>query len=143
MSTVAAPAETAAVPDLATPAKKRRGAAGENRSTPLGLGIRYALLILSLAIVLMPVYVLLVTSFKDASQVSPVRTWYLPTSLDFTNWKNAFDTLAPALGRSLSLVIPSSIISAMLGSANGFVLSRWRFPGANVVFTFILFDVGN
>ena len=29
----------------------------------------------------------------------------------------------------------------MLGSANGFVLSKWRFPGANVVFTLILFGM--
>ena len=43
--------------------------------------------------------------------------------------------------RSLQLVIPAALISAMLGSANGFVLSKWRFPGANVVFTLILFGM--
>ncbi|MDO5746185.1 MAG: carbohydrate ABC transporter permease [Actinomycetaceae bacterium] len=111
------------------------------RSTAVGKAIRYLILIVSLAIILMPVYVLFVTSFKDASQVSPARTWYLPTSFDLTNWRNAFDDLYPAILRSLSMVIPSSIISAMLGSANGFVLSRWRFPGANVVFTFLLFGM--
>ena len=128
----------------AKPARKFRKSqeiSAVERSGPVGLSIRYLLLIISLALILMPVYILLVTSFKDASQVSPARTWYLPTSLDFTNWQNAFNDLAPALGRSLSLVIPSSIISAMLGSANGFVLSRWRFPGANVVFTFLLFGM--
>ncbi|AZA14358.1 carbohydrate ABC transporter permease [Corynebacterium choanae] len=123
-------------------ATKRRGSgAAQHRSTGIGTAIRYALLIFSLAIVLMPVYVLLVTSFKDPSQVSPSRTWYLPTSLDFSNWVNAFHDLAPAMGRSLMMVIPASIISAILGSMNGFVLSRWRFPGANVVFTFILFGM--
>jgi len=29
----------------------------------------------------------------------------------------------------------------MLGAMNGFVLSRWRFPGANVVFTLMLFGM--
>lgn len=29
----------------------------------------------------------------------------------------------------------------MLGSANGFVLSKWRFPGSNAVFTLILFGM--
>jgi len=39
------------------------------------------------------------------------------------------------------MVIPASIISSMLGSMNGFVLSKWRFPGADVVFTLILFGM--
>lgn len=38
-------------------------------------------------------------------------------------------------------MIPSSLISAMPGSANGFVLSKWRFPGSNAVFTLILFGM--
>ena len=29
----------------------------------------------------------------------------------------------------------------MLGSLNGFVLSKWRFPGADFVFTFFLFGM--
>lgn len=118
-----------------------KATAQPHKSRSWGTAVRYLLLIVSLAIVLMPVYVLFVTSFKNAAEVAPSRTWYLPDHLDFTNWKNAWDALAPALGRSLTLVIPSSIISAILGSANGFVLSRWRFPGSNVVFTFILFGM--
>lgn len=39
------------------------------------------------------------------------------------------------------MVVPSAIIAAMLGSMNGFVLSRWRFPHANLVFTLILFGM--
>ena len=33
------------------------------------------------------------------------------------------------------------MISSMLGAMNGFVLSRWRFPGANLVFTLMLFGM--
>ena len=43
--------------------------------------------------------------------------------------------------RSLSLAVPAAIISSLIGSANGFVLARWRFPGANLVFAFILFGM--
>src|SRR5665647_3605446 len=39
----------------------------------------------------------------------------------------------------VAMVVPASIISAMLGSMNGFVLSKWRFRGATLVFTLILF----
>ncbi|MDO5729319.1 MAG: carbohydrate ABC transporter permease [Actinomycetaceae bacterium] len=111
------------------------------RTTPAGKAIRYALLIFSLAIVLIPVYVLFITSFKGVGDADPSRTWFLPQTWEFSNWTKAWNDLSPALVRTLMMVIPSSIISAMLGSANGFVLSRWRFPGANVVFTLILFGM--
>lgn len=118
------------------------GSVGRKRAgATLSTVIRYALLIFFLAIVLMPVYVLLITSFKGAGEADPSRTWYFPTQWDTTNWTRAWEALSGGLIRSLMLVIPSSIISAMLGSANGFVLSRWRFPGANVVFTLILFGM--
>lgn len=111
------------------------------RTTPAGKAVRYALLIFSLAIVLIPVYVLFITSFKGVGDADPSRTWFLPQTWEFSNWSKAWNDLSPALVRTLMMVIPSSIISAMLGSANGFVLSRWRFPGANVVFTLILFGM--
>jgi len=106
-----------------------------------GRVVRYVLLLASLIFVLIPVYVLFVTSFKNGAEASPATTWYLPDSWDTTNWVNAWNELKGGLVRSLMLVIPSSFISAMLGSANGFVLSKWRFPGANVVFTLILFGM--
>jgi glucose/mannose transport system permease protein len=42
---------------------------------------------------------------------------------------------------SLILAIPSALISSIMGAANGFVLAKWRFPGADVVFPLILFGM--
>lgn len=103
--------------------------------------VRYVFLLLSVIFVLIPVYVLVVTSFKDGAEASPTTTWLLPEHWDIGNWVSAWSQLKGGLVRSLLLVVPSAIISAMLGSANGFVLSKWRFPGANVVFTLILFGM--
>ena len=49
--------------------------------------------------------------------------------------------LLPFLKNSLKLVIPATLISTVLGSLNGFVLSRWRFPGSEIVFLFLLFGM--
>jgi glucose/mannose transport system permease protein len=103
--------------------------------------LRYAVLLLFLCIVLMPAYVLLVTSFKGVGDATPSRAWLLPREWQFEGWKHAWEVLAPALGRTFSMVIPAAVISSMLGSMNGFVLSRWRFPGADLVFTLILFGM--
>lgn len=106
-----------------------------------GRAVRSLLLIVSLAVVLIPVYVLVITSFKNGAEADPSSTWFLPEHWDTSNWSKAWNELSGGLVRSLALVIPSSLLSAMLGSANGFVLSKWRFPGANAVFTLILFGM--
>jgi glucose/mannose transport system permease protein len=61
--------------------------------------------------------------------------------LSFEGWTAAWNELSPALGRTLLIAIPGAAISSMLGAMNGFVLSRWRFPGANLVFTLMLFGM--
>ena len=42
---------------------------------------------------------------------------------------------------SLYLVIPATVLSALLGALNGYVLSKWRFKGSEIIFTFILFGM--
>lgn len=103
--------------------------------------VRYLLLFVSIVIVLIPVYVLIITSFKGVGDADPSRTWALPREWSTTNWAKAWTSLWPAVMRTFALVIPASLISAILGSANGYVLSKWRFPGSNVVFTLILFGM--
>ncbi|MDN6302867.1 MAG: carbohydrate ABC transporter permease [Brachybacterium sp.] len=103
--------------------------------------MRYLLLLMGLLVVLIPVYVLFITSFKGVGDATPARAWLLPSEWTLENWRAAWEQLAPSIGRSVMMVVPSTIISATLGCLNGFVLSRWRFPGADVVFTLILFGM--
>ncbi|WP_166844413.1 carbohydrate ABC transporter permease [Isoptericola sp. BMS4] len=117
------------------------GARGGRARFSRGRTVRYAVLLLFVVIVLIPVYVLFVTSFKGAGDAAPARAWNLPQLWTTENWQTAWTTLGPAIGRSLQMVIPAAIISAMLGSLNGYVLSRWSFKGANIVFTLILFGM--
>ncbi|WP_017177122.1 carbohydrate ABC transporter permease [Actinomyces timonensis] len=130
-----------ALATTSTASRASRASAAPSAPRRLSLILRYALLLASVILVLIPVYVLLVTSFKSAVEADPTRTWFLPARWSTDNWAKAWDALSGGLLRSLALVIPSSLISAMLGSANGFVLSKWRFPGANIVFTLILFGM--
>lgn len=119
---------------------KSKGSPSRSRFGP-GRVLRYSVLLISLAIVLIPVYVLLITKFKGVGDADPSRTWALPTQWTLDNWRDAWTTLSPSLLRTLQMVVPAALISALLGSMNGFVLSRWRFPGANIVFTLILFGM--
>jgi len=104
-------------------------------------GVKYALLIFFLLVVLIPAYVLIVTSFKSFGEALSPNRWALPRGLSLEGWSAAWSELSPALGRTLLIAIPGAAISSMLGAMNGFVLSRWRFPGANVIFTLMLFGM--
>jgi glucose/mannose transport system permease protein len=102
---------------------------------------KLALLLLFVVLFLIPIYVLLVTSFKPLAEADPSRAWSLPTQWTGEGWSAAWTALAPALWNSVQLAVPGAIISAVLGSMNGFVLSKWRFPGADVVYMLFLFGM--
>ncbi|GIF18042.1 glucose/mannose transport system permease protein [Actinoplanes tereljensis] len=132
MTTVSAP--PAAVESLAPRVRPRR-------SFGPGSIIKYALAIFFLIVVLMPLYVLIVTSFKAGSDIGVTSQWNLPTHWTTASWGKAWTALRPSFIRTFELAIPVAVISSLIGAANGFVLSRWRFPGADVVFTMILFGM--
>jgi len=103
--------------------------------------VRYGLLIAFVIIMLMPLYVLVVTSFKNGSAIGVNGQWNLPTSWTLKSWDKAWERLHDSFLRTFELAIPVALISSFVGAANGFVLSRWLFPGADVVFTLILFGM--
>ncbi len=103
--------------------------------------LRYLALFALVCLFLIPVYVLLVTAFKDPKQVSPSRMWELPESLSVESFRTVWPEMRTGFRNSIVLAVPASIISSMLGAANGFVLSKWRFPGADFVFPLILFGM--
>jgi len=107
----------------------------------VGKTVQYGLLMFFLSFFLIPIYVVLVTSLKPLDQVSLQTMWDLPTGIDVANYVLAWEKLGPSLGNSLLLVIPGALIAALLGSLNGYVLSKWKFPGSEVIFTLILFGM--
>jgi glucose/mannose transport system permease protein len=90
---------------------------------------------------LMPVYVLLVTGLKGFTEVSLDRMWDLPSGLHFDSFENAYRALDSNLANSFRMVIPATIFSCLLGSINGYVLTKWRFPGSDVLFFVLLFGM--
>ena len=103
--------------------------------------VRYVLLVVFGLFVLLPMYVLLVTSFKASGDVTPDQAWSLPRTLSVGGWSYAWEQLAPPLFRSIILAICAAVFSSILGSLNGFVFARWQFPMATTVFTLFLFGM--
>jgi len=102
----------------------------------------YIILIALAIFYLLPIYLMLLTSFKSISQVDLKTMWTLPTTgLHIDNFLAGFKQLAPNIKNSLVMVIPEAILSALLGSLNGYLLAKWKFRGSNLVFTLILFGM--
>jgi glucose/mannose transport system permease protein len=120
---------------LEAPPRRRRWRGA--RSTAL----KYMALLVFAIIILTPAYVLIVTSFKGFAETDPTHAWNLPGVWTLDAWRDAWHDLSPYLKNSFKLAIPATILSTILGSLNGFVLSKWRFPGADLVFTFFLFGM--
>lgn len=109
----------------------------------------YVTLVLAAAAFLLPVYLLLITGMKSFAEVSLATMWNLPSGIHFDSFQKAWFGQESAGIRGLNsnfwnsilLAIPATIGSALLGSVNGYVLSKWKFRGADLLFTLMLFGM--
>lgn len=90
---------------------------------------------------LIPFYVIFITSFKSVTEATLDNIWLLPGTIDLSGYKEAFIKLYPNLLNTIYVVFPGTIISAFLGSFNGYLLAKWKFRGSDTLFTLILFGM--
>jgi glucose/mannose transport system permease protein len=127
----------------------RVGTASGAQPLRLGRVLIYAILLGFVILYLLPVYVLLVTGLKSLAEVSLERMWDLPRGFSLESFRAAWlgderaaiQGLADNFLNSVLLAVPATLISALLGSLNGYVLTKWRFRGAGLLFPAILFGM--
>lgn len=119
------------------------------RLNPARMGI-YLLLVMFALVFLVPVYVVLASSLKTFTEVQDLsRLWSPPASLHLETFRSAWfgipdkglRGLGPNIMNSIYLTVPATIVSSMLGSLNGYVLCKWKFRGADVIFPLMLFGM--
>jgi len=103
--------------------------------------VAYVLLIALAVFFLLPMFAIVVTSLKSFNEVSRSTLWELPKAPTLEAFGSAFEVLAPSFLNSVLLVVPATVLSAALGSLNGYVLSKWKFRGANLIFALLLFGM--
>ena len=129
-------AVTAARPLAAIPAAHR---ARPRRR--IGHYVVVALLLAAMAFYLAPIYVMVVNGLKDKSYMTLADMWKLPRELSGGGFGAGWDALRPNLWNSFLMVIPSTILSSLLGAVNGYLFSKWKFRGSDVIFTLVLFGM--
>ena len=97
---------------------------------------------------LAPMYVMIVTSFKSMEEIRKGNLMMLPKEFLLDAWKIAwggrgYDAgdvfLRPFFWNSTKMVVPAVVISTFLGAINGYILTKWRFKGDNIIFLLFLF----
>jgi glucose/mannose transport system permease protein len=102
----------------------------------------YAILLALALFYLLPIYLMVLTGVKPFNEVDLKTMWALPTGgLHIENFIAGYKQLAPNLKNSLIMVIPEAILSSLLGSLNGYLLSKWKFRGSDLIFSLILFGM--
>ncbi|HEX4200196.1 MAG TPA: carbohydrate ABC transporter permease [Chthoniobacterales bacterium] len=98
-------------------------------------------LCLFLLVFLMPLYLMVITGLKDATNVSLSSMWNLPAYLSGGGFSEAWKRLWPSMVNSLFMTTPATIISAILGAVNGYVFSKCKFKGSNLLFIAFAFGM--
>lgn len=110
----------------------------------------YGILFIFALIYVVPLIVVILNSLRVQEEIARTGLIALPSSLQFGAWGQAWDTFC--LGgtcegmkryffNSLWMTVPATIISTALGAINGYILSKWRFPGSELLFTGMLLGV--
>ena len=112
-----------------------------NGKEQFALVFKYISLSILFVIAILPIYIMVINSVKGVTGVTQSAAFVPPSKLDFSAWKPVWDNLKVSLGRTAFFVFQSSIISAIIGSINGFVFAKWRFRGSNIIFMLFLFGM--
>jgi glucose/mannose transport system permease protein len=128
-------------------ASSARSAHKHSSFTAGRLGV-YALLITSAAFFLLPLYVMVATSMKPMAEIRLGNLFTLPSQATLEPWIQAWSSACTGLEcrgiqvgfwNSVSIAVPSTVISIFFGALNGYALSFWRVKWAGWLFGILMF----
>jgi len=112
--------------------------------------IVYAALIVLAILFLVPLGVVIVNSLRSNQEIAATSLIAWPTQVVFSNYAQAWNKfcmaehcwgIEPYMLNSLTLTIPATIISTLLGALAGYSISLWRFRGDQFVFAVVTLGI--
>lgn len=135
--------EALEIPDLD---RKRAKSAGQIL-TRVAL---YTVLLVLAALILMPLAVIILNSFRFNDDILRESFIGWPSRFTLENWPVAWGEacinaactgVKPYFWASMLMVVPATLISTAIGLINGFALTKWKIPFADLVFVGITVGV--
>lgn len=121
---------------------------GRQTSKVVLRAILYVLLALFALFYLMPLFVMVTTSLKSLDEIRTGDLISLPREVTLDAWRTAWsgactgiqcEGMRPYFWNSVLIAIPAVFLSTLIGALNGYVVAQWRFRGANLFFSLMLF----
>ncbi|CAM3737338.1 carbohydrate ABC transporter permease [Roseateles saccharophilus] len=103
----------------------------------------YAFLGFAAAFFLLPLYVMLTTSFKSMEEIRLGQIFALPSAITLDAWRAAWSEACTGVScegvrggfwNSVSIALPSVVLPILLGALNGYALSWWKPRGGEWLF---------
>lgn len=107
----------------------------------------YAFLGVAAVFFLLPLYVMLTTSFKSMDEIRLGQIFALPSSVTFDAWRAAWseactgvscDGVRGGFWNSVAIAVPSVTLPILLGAVNGYALSWWKPRGGEWLFGILM-----
>ncbi len=108
----------------------------------------YGTLFVVAAYYALPLYIMIVTSLKGMPEIRMGNIFAPPMEVTFQPWVKAWSEactgltcngLSTGFWNSVQITIPSVILSIIIASVNGYALANWKFKGADLFFTILIF----
>ncbi|RZL38811.1 MAG: carbohydrate ABC transporter permease [Rubrivivax sp.] len=110
------------------------------------LGI-YGFLLFAAAFFLLPLYVMLTTSFKSMDEIRLGQIFALPSAPSLDAWRAAWSEACTGVScegvrggfwNSVAIAVPSVVLPILLGAVNGYALSWWKPRGGEWLFGILM-----
>jgi len=120
------------------------------QKTPAMLFFRaavYAVLIMAAIYFLIPLVIMVLTSVKTINDIRTGNLISFPRQFSLEAWRSAWDTACIGVTcngikgyfwNSVKITVPAVLLSTIIGAANGYVFSKWKFRGSEIFFSALL-----
>ena len=99
-----------------------------------------AVLTFFLILTIIPVYVMIVNSFKTQNQMLDNVLWF-STPLYFKNYADAFERIFPYIWNSVTISVVSTLGITFVAALTGYAFGHFEFKGKNFLFTLIILNM--
>ena len=125
------------------------GASQAIRTGGITRALIYCFLLVAFLFYAMPFAIMAMNSVKPLSEITSGNIVALPKVWTIDPWLDAWSRaqigveatgLRPYFINSIVMVVPAVVILVLIGAVNGYILTKWKFRGANIIFGLLLFS---
>ena len=100
----------------------------------------YSLLVLGSLLMFMPVFWIVMSSFKNLGEIYLSPPTFFPKKWIFTNYSEAISQFPflRYLWNSIYVTVTATVLTLLINSMAAFALSKYKFPGRDVIFVLML-----